>query len=74
MLCELSSPVTESTGCGLKLLLGLINVAVLKSWVIGRLQLRMKSLAPWTVVLPLALLGTVELVVWPGLLASGFLQ
>ena len=34
----------------------------------------MKSVALWAVVVLLASLGSVELVVYPGLLASGFLE
>ena len=49
------------------------NVALLKFRIFGRQQLCRKFVALCFAVM-LAPIGTIELVVWPGLLASGFLE
>ena len=76
MLCALSLPVIEATDGGLKCLLRLMvkcscNV---KSRVVGHKQLRRKSAALWAAVVPCVPLVSAELVRWPGLLASVFLE
>ena len=51
----------------------MVNVAVLMPQVVAPQQLCMKSAALWAAV-PLTPLISLELIVWPNLLASGFLE